>query len=145
MKRRAWMLLAAVTVIGLATLWFEPTGVVRGWLRGETFYDGRPANYWSRQLQGWSPGGPARITGALPDGQVKTKILESWFRPPSLIDRWEARTWQPGDIRTLFPPPLEEPDVRPVLEALLNDPSPQVRQLAATGLALTAPDDGFWK
>ena len=28
---------------------------------------------------------------------------------------------------------------------LLNDPSPQVRQLAATGLSLTASDDDFWK
>lgn len=46
-----------IVTIGLvgATIagWFEPTGVARGWLRGEAFYEGRPTNYWSRELARW--------------------------------------------------------------------------------------------
>jgi hypothetical protein len=53
MKRR-WLVLgiAIVLLLGLAA-WFEPTCAVRGWLRGEAFYQGRPTSYWSRELGHW--------------------------------------------------------------------------------------------
>jgi hypothetical protein len=51
-KRRYWVLACALVIAAVAA-WVEPTGVIRGWLRGEAFYDGRPTNYWSRELARW--------------------------------------------------------------------------------------------
>ena len=54
-KRKRRLLTVAsfgLLVLALAA-WFEPTCVVKGWLRGEAFYDGRPTSYWSRELARW--------------------------------------------------------------------------------------------
>jgi hypothetical protein len=51
-KRRYWLVACSLVVAAVAA-WVEPTGVIRGWLRGEAFYDGRPTNYWSRELARW--------------------------------------------------------------------------------------------
>src|SRR5687767_48844 len=53
-KQRLWIGLALLTITLAVLAWFEPTGVVRGRLRGEAFYQGRPTNYWSRELERWS-------------------------------------------------------------------------------------------
>jgi hypothetical protein len=52
LTRRRLLVAGGLLLLALAA-WFEPTGVVRGWLRGEAFYDGRPTNYWSRELGRW--------------------------------------------------------------------------------------------
>ena len=53
-RKRLWICLALLTITLAVVCWFEPTGVVRGWLRGEAFYQGRPTNYWSRELERWN-------------------------------------------------------------------------------------------
>lgn len=46
-RKRCSRALAVVALVALpAGLWFEPTGIVRGWWHGEPFYRGRPASYW---------------------------------------------------------------------------------------------------
>jgi hypothetical protein len=57
MKRKRVWLAAVVVVIAVLAVWFEPTGAVRGWLRGEAFYLGRPTSYWGRELARWSAHG----------------------------------------------------------------------------------------
>jgi hypothetical protein len=52
-KRRLLASLFALVFLAVAA-WFEPTCVVRGWLCGEAFYQGRPTSYWSRELGRWS-------------------------------------------------------------------------------------------
>jgi hypothetical protein len=49
MRRRPAIGLALLAMFALV-LWFEPTGVVRGWLRGESFFRSRPTNYWRTAL-----------------------------------------------------------------------------------------------
>jgi len=51
MKNR-WILwgLFALIAAALAIL-FEPTRIVRGWLRGESFFAGRPSSYWSEVIR----------------------------------------------------------------------------------------------
>jgi hypothetical protein len=51
-KRRVLAGLFVLVFLAVAA-WFEPTCVVRGWLCGEAFYQGRPTSYWSRELQHW--------------------------------------------------------------------------------------------
>lgn len=45
---------AVLAVIGLV-IWLEPTGVVRGTLRGEAFVAGRPTSTWARRLLDTDP------------------------------------------------------------------------------------------
>src|SRR5215470_10920263 len=46
------ILLTALTFVALA-VYFEPTYCVRGWLRDEAFYEGRPTSYWKDELERW--------------------------------------------------------------------------------------------
>jgi hypothetical protein len=49
-RRWPWLLLVALLGVALA-VYFEPSHCVRGWLRGEAFYDGRPTSYWRGVIQ----------------------------------------------------------------------------------------------
>jgi HEAT repeat protein len=51
MKKR-WIIWVALGVTAAAVaILFEPTHVVRGWLRGERFFAGRPTSYWSKVIR----------------------------------------------------------------------------------------------
>ncbi len=54
MRKRWLLILPGLVAIGLVAFWLHQTGIVLGWLRGEAFYQGRPTNYWSRELAGWN-------------------------------------------------------------------------------------------
>lgn len=67
MKRKlAW--LAALLLTLAVVAWFEPTCVVRGWLRGAAFYQGRPTAYWSRELGHWN--GPSALLSWIPSSRT---------------------------------------------------------------------------
>ena len=54
MKRKSLILFAFVeALLVLAAIYFEPTYGVRGQLRGEAFFDGRPTSWWRRDMQHW--------------------------------------------------------------------------------------------
>ena len=46
MNKRRLIMIAAVLFAAVLAAYFEPTYCVRGWLRGEAFFDGRPTSYW---------------------------------------------------------------------------------------------------
>ena len=49
---------AGLGFLVLALAWavfLEPNGLALGWLRGESYFDGRPASYWARELDRWQP------------------------------------------------------------------------------------------
>ena len=55
----------AVFLIALAALlagvaYDASTHVVRGWLRGEAFFDGRPTSYWCQEVDRWIDRHPSR-------------------------------------------------------------------------------------
>ncbi len=54
MRKRWLLILPGLVAIGFVAFWLHETGIVLGWLRGEAFYQGRPTNYWSRELAGWN-------------------------------------------------------------------------------------------
>jgi hypothetical protein len=65
--RLAVVLLLAALLLGGVVLW-EPTGVVRGWWRGESFFQGRPTDYWRRTLEGSDPAEEERALRRLEGG-----------------------------------------------------------------------------
>ena len=44
------MIVVGILALLAAGAWFEPTHVVRGWIRGEQFFQGRPVSWWHQQL-----------------------------------------------------------------------------------------------
>jgi hypothetical protein len=50
--RRTLIAMAALTLI-LGMLYEASTHVVRGWLRGEAFFEGRPTSYWRPRCDEW--------------------------------------------------------------------------------------------
>lgn len=52
MGRRLHIVLAALEAgLVLIVVWFEPTCVVRGTLRGEAFYQGKPISWWRQAIR----------------------------------------------------------------------------------------------
>ena len=93
-RKHRRLLFAAVGCIVLSlAAWFEPTCVVKGWLRGEAFYEGRPTSYWSRELSRWQNVGPFAFLLGTP-GRSNTLIANETYvsDPPA---RWNPFAEQP--------------------------------------------------
>jgi HEAT repeat protein len=115
-----------VTVILVGSVLLVPASrwTLIGWIRGESFYQGRPTSYWSQQIRAYQH----RV-------------------PPSSIDRLMATLGLSAPNHR--EPPLEamlgqEPDPAavPVLTELLGDPDDQVRYHAANTLSHCGPKAG---
>src|SRR5262245_58385009 len=133
MKR--WLLLGSGVVVAVAAvvvLW-EPTGVVRGWLAGDSFFQGRPTRYWKKALQDPVGGAQARKTlkeGGLEAVPVLTEVLreeggDDWSAVPVRVTA--ARLL--GDVG-----PQARDAVGPALVAALRDDNREVRAVAAAAL-----------
>src|SRR5215471_4901474 len=68
MKKWLFLGLALVVLAVAAGVVFEPTGVVLGRLRGETFYRGRPVSSWRRALKDPDPKAHVAAVDALKGG-----------------------------------------------------------------------------
>lgn len=138
MKRIVWSVVALLAILpGIA--WFEPTGTVPGWLRGEPFYRGGSAGYWEKQLRQDDPVG---LTAAVQ--HLREDHAEVY---PLLIHLLQRRT---GDVA---------PEVRwraaellgthgdraaaavPALLEALGDPDPHVQTTIVRALGQIAPGD----
>jgi hypothetical protein len=53
--RRRWWILYGLAVLIVVVIWLDPTCVLWGLIRGETFYRGRPSSFWARQMQAETP------------------------------------------------------------------------------------------
>jgi hypothetical protein len=53
MRKRTLLLGGVAVVLAAAALFDFTTHVGRGWWRGEAFYQGRPASWWSVELEAW--------------------------------------------------------------------------------------------
>jgi len=125
MKRRVLWGLALVFLVAVAFL--EPTGVLRGWLRGESFYQGRPTTYWSSELRQWK----CQWHASEHEGPLSVPSTHYYAsnREPSFFQKLLNLT-QP-DWPTLLD---GDPEGLPVLNELLQDSSLHVRKLAQVGI-----------
>src|SRR5690242_18361398 len=134
---RKWLLGALVLLLLAiaAGVVLEPTGVVLGRLRGETFYRGRPVSTWRRALLDQDPRVHVETVAVLKDGQsegvpVLTELLR-WGKDGD----WSAAEvrWTAAELLGQIGPPAK--GAIPALAAALHDPDPHVRAVAAGSLA----------
>jgi hypothetical protein len=139
MKRRITLLFAGAEAVSfLVAVWFEPTCIVRGSLRGEAFFDGKPTSWWRRELTRWEtweikvhvdplPPQPWIFISRLPPRFARhstwsEKVQERWLGRRIEVDRFGG------------PSLLHDEEAGPVLRELQDDPSPEIRKLAQVGL-----------
>jgi hypothetical protein len=139
-RRRRW-LMAVAGAVGLVVLALPPVHWrLYGWARGEQFYKGRPASYWSAEIA-------ACDATLFLECFTETPTLRMLLtRRPNSVDRarqWLAdrlswpdlapnSRWAPNNRWRLND---DDPTALPVLIALLDEPPPQVRYFAAQCIA----------
>jgi hypothetical protein len=55
MRKRLLLPPVILVLLMFLAVWLDPTRVLWGWLRGESFYQGRPTSYWSREISRLKP------------------------------------------------------------------------------------------
>jgi hypothetical protein len=136
MKRlllRTAVLLAAVALASL--LIPDVRWPLRGWVRGESFFRGRPTSYWSREVKDWMASQdwgcipPPRLH-TLPEvlGYDRTDWLERRLGIPPRVGADAPCLWE-GDRKAV-----------PVLVELLKDKDTSVAAKAASGLGRIGPE-----
>lgn len=125
MKRYGWGIgILAIVCLGA---WYEPTGSVRGYLRGEPFFAGRSTGHWERLLASDDPAQSDAALAALSDGgsaasAVLCALTRRLSAPPEV--RWNA-------AELLGKAGIQSAEVSETLLAALRDPDPHVRTVAA--------------
>jgi hypothetical protein len=135
MKAKPWRIavVLGVAAVLLVAIYFEPTHCVRGWLWGESFFEGRPTSWWRCELHQYE----TQIQeGALLIEPAQPFQFRVYSRKLSYTQ--QIREWWTGlrigpDVAT---PALltGNPQAIPVLEELLADSSPKIRLFAQIGL-----------
>jgi hypothetical protein len=98
MRRRIKVSILCGVVVCLAVaIWFEPTYCVRGWLRGEAFFDGRPTSYWRERCDEWLD----RF-----DDEDSIKV-QTWLLPFEIPEEPGLRRFSPADF--LMPSSIKMP------------------------------------
>jgi HEAT repeat protein len=119
---------------------FEPTGIVRGFVRGEPFFEGRPASTWANRLGDANPRVKEDAHRSLKNGGEKAvPVLVAIIRAP-------GSDWASVPARVMAIDILAEigPAAGSALAALLaalTDGDSIVRREAATALAAVGPND----
>jgi len=129
-NRRHWAGGVCLAVSLLTAAWFEPTYCIRGWLRGEAFYQGRPTSYWAREILHWQP----CVSGSTTHGAFTFHSTYYTRRQdiPAILTRFVPASFLgPSDW-----PPLFDGDAAglPVLKELLEHPDPHVSLWAKEGI-----------
>ncbi len=127
MKRwlRRSLILAALLAAAYGIFYEAVTRVGRGWLVGEPFYEGRPASYWSGEIEQWETNDPEWRTARM-------------YTRPSRLPRW---------MQVFLPEPQwprlldGDPDGREVLEWLSKHPSEDIRDWARIGIERIENDE----
>jgi hypothetical protein len=125
----------------LAAVYFEPTYCVRGKLRGEAFFEGRPTSYWAQELERWDieyvDSTMLREIEISPPIDFKQAFFvrrHSWFEEQR--QRWFPPVGDFIDIDVRGPTLLrgDAKDAKAVLDELLQRSSPKVVRLIHVAL-----------
>jgi HEAT repeat protein len=137
MKKR-YLLIGVATMI-MVLIWvvlLDPTCVLLGWLSGESFYQGRPTTYWSRQLRTARAEAIAKATAPFSPSPSPSS-WPSWTGstpPPPPLPPWMlSRLVKEPDSELLR---TRDETAVPVLLELLRDNDPWVRWRAAVSLSV---------
>jgi hypothetical protein len=140
MKKRLLIGLGIFLVLAVAAVLLDPTRVILGLLRNESFYDNRPTGYWSRQLRDRAPGVQTNAKQELADGGAEAV--------PVLIELLQEDPDQGGrsaEVRAAAAVVLGQvgPEAKAAVPALtdaLKDRDSLVRSMAADALDRIGPD-----
>jgi HEAT repeat protein len=140
MRKRS--ILIAVVIVGVLVLvaLFEPTGVVRGFARGEPFLEGRPASTWAKRLHDENPKSKEEAQRSLKNGGAPAvAVLAAIVQAP-------AGDWGSGPVRILAADLLAESGPAaaaaiPALTEALADRDATLRSHAAEALGAVGPND----
>jgi HEAT repeat protein len=140
MRKRSILIgILVLAVLALVAL-FEPTGVVRGFARGEPFFEGRPASTWAKRLHDENPKVKEDSQRSLKSaGPAAVPVLAAIVAAP-------ADDWSAGPVRILAADILAGlgPAARaavPVLVEALADRDASLRSHAADALGAIGPND----
>ena len=128
-RRRTWLIVALFACTALV-VYFEPTRCVRGWLWGESFFDGRPTSHWRAVL--------------LQDLETDARIIFGTIPRPSQ-NRW-VRSLRSVGIRPTVDTSLrlvESLDADAVLHELTKDENVRVAGFANDVLQGIRPRQPF--
>jgi HEAT repeats len=135
--RRVRWLAGLMVLVGVvvAAVFLEPTHVARGWLRGETFYRGRPVSYWKKEFAfegGTSYLFTRTVEAFQADPEAALPVLRDALHDPDPNVRWPAVTL----LGRCGAAPAE---VVPDLVTALGDSNQQVRIRALEALIHFGP------
>jgi HEAT repeat protein len=136
MKRRLLgigvVLAAAVAVVLLVPPW---RFVLRGWLRGEPFAEGRPVSYWLHTLRAGGPAARAHAAHVLGEGGVQAPGIVPALAEALNDENYIVRRNAAASLARFGP----QSDAVAALLGALEDSEPLVRQEAARSLAQVRP------
>jgi HEAT repeat protein len=140
MTKRRWPWVVLVLSVAAALVaWLEPSGTVRGYLRGEPTFDGKPTTAWANSLRDANPATREAARRQLANGGPGTI--------PVLADLLRLRPsddWSSADRRVTAAEILKDKGVKaapaaPTLVAALDDSDANVRAAAAEALGEIGP------
>ena len=131
------IILASLGLLLLGAVFIVPAGryAIIGWLRGESFYQGRPTSYWHSELREWEFHVIARPMAKWPPEWCYGWLCEE---KRGLLDRLMDPEWQAYE-QGLSPLLMGDPDALPVLMVLLKSEQPAIRHQAVFGLGRIGP------
>lgn len=140
-RKRLLLLLGLVVLVAgtAAAALLEPTHVVRGYLKGEAFYQGRPVSYWREALINPNPTTQTEAARSLQQGgEAAVPVLSTLLSRAEGSSTWEATEvrWKAADLMGKLG--LETPEAVPPLIQALKDDDLHVRTVAATSLGALA-------
>ncbi len=129
---KKWVTVAISLILSAVVVYvvLEPSGAVLGYLRGESFFEGRPTGYWARSLMS-DPKTRSVVTAQLEQGKSDAAPVLIELLQQTGPDAAELR-WTAAEILGSIGPST---GAGPALLAALEDPDPHVRAVAARWLA----------
>jgi HEAT repeat protein len=138
MTRRRLIVGGVLVMAAVLAVLFEPTGVVRGYLCGEPFFDGRPADTWARRLRDASPHTQEDARKALvAGGPAAVPVLLDLLRQPGGWEAAEVR-WTAAELLGEIGP-AAGPVAADALVTALGDSDRHVRAVATEALGQVGP------
>jgi HEAT repeat protein len=139
MRKRWYIFTGGAVLVLVGIVYFDPTRVLIGLLRGEGFYRGRPVSYWAKTLEDDNPSVQEKTFQALVQGK-KTAVPVL----VALLQNHQNANWRDVQVRWKAATILGRigPDAEPGVESLivaLTDPDAHVRRVAVASLGAIAP------